>query len=111
MRILYAILSPSIILQVGVAMESYSRFLDAFQGIFIATMTFLVVLAAGVGWFMARRAVSGVEAVTRTAQKISGGALEERVPVKSGAMRSISLPLLSIRCWIASRRCLKRSKK
>ena len=83
MRILYAMISPSIILQVGQAMESYSRFLDAFKGIFIATMTFLIVLAAGVGWFMARRAVSGVEAVTRTAQKISGGILEERVPVKA----------------------------
>ncbi len=84
-RILYAVLSPSIILQVGLAMESYSRFLDAFQRIFIATMTFLIVLAAGVGWFMARRAVSGVEAITRTAQKISGGTLEERVPVKARA--------------------------
>ncbi|MGZ3590535.1 MAG: sensor histidine kinase [Thermodesulfobacteriota bacterium] len=82
-RILYAMISPSIILQVGQAMESYSRFLDAFKGIFITTMTFLIVLAAGVGWFMARRAVSGVEAVTRTAQKISGGALDERVPVKA----------------------------
>ena len=82
-RILYALLSPNIILQVGQALESYSRFLDAFKGIFIATMTFLTLLAAGVGWFMARRAVSGVEAVTRTAQKISGGTLQERVPVKS----------------------------
>jgi len=82
-RILYAMLSPSIILQVGQAMESYSRFLDAFKGIFITTMTFLIFVAAGVGWFMARRAVSGVEAVTRTAQKISGGTLEERVPVKT----------------------------
>jgi heavy metal sensor kinase len=82
-RILYALLSPSIILQVGQAMESYSRFLDAFKGIFIATMTLLIIIAAGVGWFMARRAVSGVEAVTWTAQKISGGTLEERVPVKT----------------------------
>jgi len=81
-RILYAMLSPSIILQVGQTMETYSRFFDAFKGIFIATMTFLILLAAGVGWFMARRAVSGVEAVTRTAQKITGGSLEERVPVK-----------------------------
>ena len=82
-RILYALLSPSIILQVGQAMESYSRFLDAFKGIFIITMAFLIFVAAGVGWFMARRAVSGVEAVTWTAQKISGGTLEERVPVKT----------------------------
>ena len=82
-RVLYAMISPSIILQVGQTMESYSRFLDAFKGIFITTMSFLIVLAAGVGWFMARRAVSGVEAVTRTAQKISGGTLDERVPVKA----------------------------
>jgi signal transduction histidine kinase len=32
---------------------------------------------------MARRAVSGVEAVTKTAQSISAGTLEERVPVKT----------------------------
>jgi heavy metal sensor kinase len=81
-RILYALISPRVILQVGEAMESYSRFLDAFKEIFITTMTLLILVAAGVGWFMARRAVSGVEAVTRTAQKISGGSLKERVPVK-----------------------------
>lgn len=80
-RILYAALSPRVILQVGVSMESYSRFLDAFQRIFFVTMALLIALAAGGGWFMARRAVSGVEAVTRTAQMISGGTLEERVPV------------------------------
>lgn len=81
-RILYALLSPGIIMQVGQAMESYSRVLDAFQRIFIVAMAGLIALAAGVGWFMARRAVSGIEAVTRTAQKISGGVLNERVPVK-----------------------------
>jgi len=80
-RILYALLSPNVIVQVGQAMESQSRFLDAFRRIFIITMSFLIFLAAGVGWFMARRAVSGIEAVTRTAQKISAGSLRERVPV------------------------------
>jgi heavy metal sensor kinase len=81
-RILYALLGPSVIVQVGQAMENQSRFLEVFRRIFIITMSFLIVLAAGVGWFMARRAVSGIEAVTRTAQKISGGSLQERVPVK-----------------------------
>ena len=81
-RVLYAFLGPSVILQVGIVMESYSHFLDAFQGIFILTMTLLIVLAAGIGWFLARRAVSGVESVTRTAQKISGGTLDQRVPVQ-----------------------------
>ncbi len=81
-RILYAMLSPTVIVQVGQAMESHARLLDAFKRIFIITMGLLIVLAAGVGWFMARRAVSGIEAVTHTAQKISGGSLQERVPVK-----------------------------
>ncbi len=81
-RILYAMINPSIILQVGLVMESSARFLAAFKGIFIMTMSFLILVAAGLGWFMARRAVSGVEAVTRTARKISGGTLEERVLIK-----------------------------
>jgi heavy metal sensor kinase len=82
-RILYVRLSPGVIAQIGQTMESYSRFLDAFKGIFTGTMAFLIVLAAGIGWFMARRAVSGVEAVTHAARQISGGALDERVPVKT----------------------------
>jgi heavy metal sensor kinase len=75
-------LSPAVIVQIGQAMEGQARLLDAFKRIFIITMSFLIVVAAGVGWFMARRAVSGIEAVTQTAQKISAGSLEERVPVK-----------------------------
>jgi hypothetical protein len=69
-RILYAMLSPTIIVQVGQAMESQSRLLEAFKSIFIITMSFLIVVAAGVGWFLARRAVSGVEAVTRGTKNI-----------------------------------------
>ena len=81
-RVLYAMLGPGIAMQVGESMEGYSRFLDAFEVILVFTMAFLLILAAGVGWFMAKRAVSGVEAVTRTARRISAGVLEERVPVK-----------------------------
>ena len=81
-RILYALISPAIMVQVGETLGSHSRFLAAFKGIFIGTMSFLILVAAGLGWFMARQAVSGVEAVTQTARKISGGTLEERVPVK-----------------------------
>jgi heavy metal sensor kinase len=82
-RILYAMISPTTIAQVGQAMETQSRFVDAFKKIFVATMTLLIVVAVAVGWFMARRAVAGVEAVTRTARKISEGSLQERVPVKA----------------------------
>jgi heavy metal sensor kinase len=81
-RILYAVIGPGVVLQLGQSMEHDSRFIDAFRRIFVTTMAFLIVLAAAVGWFMARRALSGVEAVTRTARNISGGTLENRVPVK-----------------------------
>jgi len=81
-RVLYDFVSPSIILQLGQAQEPYTRFIEAFQRIFIGTMAFLIIFAALIGWFMARRALSGVAAVTRTARNISEGALEKRVPVK-----------------------------
>ncbi len=81
-RILYTMIGPGVILQVGQSMENYTRIIDAFRGVFFVTMALLIGLATGVGWFMARRAVSGVEAITRTAQGISGGTLEKRVPVK-----------------------------
>jgi heavy metal sensor kinase len=81
-RILYSAIGPGIILQLGQSMETYARFIEAFQKIFVTTMFFLIVSAALIGWFMARRALSGVEAVTQTARNISEEALDQRVPVK-----------------------------
>jgi heavy metal sensor kinase len=81
-RILYSIIGRGIILQLGQSMENYSRFIEAFRKIFVATMSSLFIFAAIVGWFMARRALAGVERVTQTARQISEGSLKERVPVK-----------------------------
>ena len=82
-RVLHVMVGTGVILQIGQSMEADSRFIDAFKNIFFITMVLLAGLSAGVGWFMARRAVSGVAAVTRTAQEISGGTLDKRVPVGS----------------------------
>ena len=81
-RVLYTIIGRNIILQLGQSMENYTRFIEAFRKIFVATMASLFVVAAIIGWFMARRALAGVEAVTRTARQISEGSLKQRVPVK-----------------------------
>jgi heavy metal sensor kinase len=81
-RVLYAIIGRGIILQLGQSMESYTRFIEAFRKIFVATMASLFIFAIVIGWFMARRALAGVEAVTQTARKISESRLKERVPVK-----------------------------
>ncbi len=81
-RILYVLLSPSVIIQLGQSMENYTRVIEVFRKIFITTMAILFVLAAVVGWFMGRRALAGVETVTHTARRISNGSLQDRVPVK-----------------------------
>lgn len=81
-RILYTVIGPGIILQIGQSMEHYTRMIDAFRGIFLASMLLLVTFAITGGWFMARRAVSGVDTIIRTAQGITGGTLEKRVPVE-----------------------------
>ena len=81
-RMLYSIIGPGIILQLGQSMENYTRFIEVFKKIFVATMASLFIFAAIVGWFMARRALAGVERVTQTARQISEGSLRERVPVK-----------------------------
>jgi heavy metal sensor kinase len=80
-RILYRIIGPGVILQLGQSMENYTRVTDTFKRIFVTTMVFLLIVAALIGWFMARQALSGVGELTRTASHISsGGSLEERVP-------------------------------
>jgi heavy metal sensor kinase len=81
-RILYASLGPGMIMQLGRSMENYTRLIEAFRKIFVTTMALLLVLATIVGWFMAKRALAGVETVTRTARRISDRSLDERVPVK-----------------------------
>ena len=82
-RILYGMVAPGKILQIGRSLEDDERFIEAFREIFSTSMAVIMVFAALVGWFMARRALRGVEEVTRTAQHISDGALERRVSVKT----------------------------
>jgi heavy metal sensor kinase len=84
-RVLYAVIGPGMILQLGQSMESHTRIIDIFRKVFITTMVIILALAVVVGWFMARRALVGVETVTRTARRISEGSLEKRVPVKKRA--------------------------
>ncbi len=82
-RILYSNIGAGVILQLGQSLENVASFVEAFRQIVIATLIVLVLLSTGFGWFLARRAVSGVQAVTRTARSISASSLEERVPVNT----------------------------
>lgn len=81
-RVLYRMIGPGVIVQLGQAMEHAGRFIEAFRRIFVGTMTALGASALLIGWFMARKALGGVGEVTRTAMEITGGDLGRRVPVK-----------------------------
>jgi len=81
-RVIYARIGAAIMLQMGYAMEDEAQMLQAFRQIFLTTMSVLLVLAVAGGWFMARRALSGVAMVTRTASRISEDDLHTRVPVR-----------------------------
>ncbi len=82
-RIFYGIIGPDKILQMGLSLEEAERFMEASRDRFLLVMVVLLIFSALIGWFMARRALVGVEEVTRTAIRISGGAIERRVPLKA----------------------------
>ena len=78
-RILYSYVAANAILQTGVAMDSYSKFLSTFKLVFICSMGFIVIFSAVSGWLLVTKALSGVAKITKTAQNISGSNLEARV--------------------------------
>ncbi|SLM30087.1 Sensory box histidine kinase [Desulfamplus magnetovallimortis] len=79
-RVLYHLSAPNVVLQTGLSMDTYSSFLAAFKRMFAGAMTIVVILSAVCGWFMSRKALGGLEHVTRTAREISGASLSARVP-------------------------------
>lgn len=79
-RVLYHFVGNGVILQTGMAMDAYSSFYSGFRQTFLVTMSLVVLLSVLSGWFMAKKALKGVDEVSRTADRISGGQLTARVP-------------------------------
>lgn len=80
-RIIYGMVGPGVIVQLGQSLESDTRVLDAYRRIFALNLFLLVILSALIGWFMARQALSGVGRISRVARRITEGDLDSRVPV------------------------------
>ncbi|THB81092.1 MAG: HAMP domain-containing protein [Desulfobacteraceae bacterium] len=78
-RVLYDFVAPDVILQTGLSMDTYESFLAAYKRIFGLAMGFVVVFSALLGWFMSKKALSGVDTITTTVKKITGSTLDERV--------------------------------
>ena len=67
-----------------VYLSAFSRheLLEAYGSFFATALAIVAVGSILVGWLLAKRALSGVEDVRRTALSITKGALSSRVPVK-----------------------------
>ncbi len=79
-RVLYSFVAVNVILQTGVAMDFQSQFMSAFKTVFMVAMGFIIIFSAASGLFLSKKALSGVKAITGTANSISGTNLEKRVP-------------------------------
>jgi signal transduction histidine kinase len=66
----------------GISHHALSELREDFRHYFGIPLGIVIVASTGVGWFMARRALAGIDEVTRTAVEIARGALDRRVPVK-----------------------------
>ncbi len=82
-RSIYGAIAPGVVLEIGQSLEEDDEFIGAFRDGFLITLAAVGLLGGPIGWFMARRALRGVEEVTRTATQIADGALNRRVPVRS----------------------------
>jgi len=82
-RVVSGMIGPGIILQIGESMKEKAEFLEMPRELFGPIMAVVTLFAALSGWFIARRAMKGVEEVTRTAIEISKGGFGSRVPVKN----------------------------
>lgn len=74
-------ISSDLVLEIGESTEDDEEFVAALAQGFLATLVVVVLLGAPIGWFMARRALRGVEEVTRAATEIAAGSLDRRVAV------------------------------
>ncbi|MDJ0784194.1 MAG: ATP-binding protein [Desulfosarcinaceae bacterium] len=82
MRTVTQSIGPQVILQVGISLEESEAYLDIFRQLLLWMLLPLVLLAGVVGWFMARQALTDVDAVTRTAEEIARGNSQKRVKVR-----------------------------
>ncbi len=82
-RSIYAPIGPNAVLQIGESLEDNKDFLETLlKGFFIA-LAIIILLGGPIGWFMAKRALRGIQEITRAASLIKDGALEQRVVVRS----------------------------
>ncbi len=89
-RMMYTFVAQNVILHTGLAMDTHSKFLSGFKKIFSISLGFVILFSGASGMFLSRQALSGMAAITRTANTITGSNLEQRVP-ESGNQDELDL--------------------
>ena len=79
-RVIYAMIDENHVIEIGQSLEEDDEFLDVFRNVFAIALPIFMIAAGFLGWFMAKKALRGVEEVTEAAIDISKGKLDRRVP-------------------------------
>ena len=82
-RTIYGAIAPAILFNMGMSLEDNYAYLHVFRNLLFLLIIPIFLVAAFIGWFLARHALQGVEEVTQTAMKISNGSIDKRVAVRS----------------------------
>ncbi len=84
---IYSHLGSGYIIQIGLLMEKISVFLSLIRNTYIFLVVMIIFLTAYIAMFITRRALRGVDEVTKTAAEISqSGVLERRVEIRTRYM-------------------------
>lgn len=82
-RVVYVQAGENAVLQIGYLPEDEERFVEDYRRVSTAVILAGLIFSGSLGWFMARRALSGVERVTEAAISISRGDVRRRVAVSN----------------------------
>lgn len=82
-QVISGMIGSDVTLQIGDTLKEKEEIMEVLLTVFSGMLLFGIPLASGVGWVMARKAVSGIEEVSRAAKAIEQGDLDHRVSVNA----------------------------
>lgn len=90
-RIAIAKIEDRLTLVIGESLEQQQAFMDLLLDVFLIAFTVAAVLAGLVQWILTHRALSGIDAVTRAAERFADGDLESRAMIETRSNEIIRL--------------------
>ena len=82
-RIVLGPLGPDFVLQIGETLEKKEEIMELLLKVFAGLVFLGIPLASSVGWLITRKAVGGIEEVSRAAEDLERGDFDRQVTVKA----------------------------